>query len=186
MTGVSKCPTRCKYTQFILSVNCSTYCGWFLHQSSGAQVTVFTASGTSQPLLLPVAILEELRLSLISSMTAAGSSNIWPVPDAVNTFICAPDDGWRKRPKLVEQFTDKINCVQLHLVGHLLTYNYNAWSHGHKILRLFVNISSRPVLISFLPQLFFLATIFFKFVASSTFPQPKKQTIITLRWFLLL
>jgi len=29
---------------------------------TGAQITVSTASGTSQPLLLPVAIVEELRL----------------------------------------------------------------------------------------------------------------------------
>ena len=33
------------------------------------------------------------------------------VPDAVGTDNCAPDDGWRDRPKHVEQFTDKINCV---------------------------------------------------------------------------
>jgi len=50
------------YTQFILSVNCSTCFKWFLHPSSGAQISVSTASGTSQPLLLPVAIVEELRL----------------------------------------------------------------------------------------------------------------------------
>ena len=34
------------------------------------------------------------------------------------------DDRWRYHPKHVEQFTDKINCVQLHLVGLLLTYIY--------------------------------------------------------------
>jgi len=28
----------------------------------------------------------------------------YPVPDAVNTFICASDDGWCHRPKHVEQF----------------------------------------------------------------------------------
>ena len=38
-------------------------------------------------------------------------SNGWLVPDAVDTVICAPDDGRRNRPKHVEQFTDKINCV---------------------------------------------------------------------------
>ena len=78
LRNVSKCPTRCTYTQFILSVNCSTRFGWFLRPSSGAQITVCTASGTSQPLLMPVTI--------------------------------------------VEEFTDNINCVQLHLVGHLLTF----------------------------------------------------------------
>jgi len=33
------------------------------------------------------------------------------VSDAVDTVICVPDDVWRNRPKRVEQFTDKINCV---------------------------------------------------------------------------
>jgi len=33
------------------------------------------------------------------------------MPDAVDTVICAPDDGWRNHPKHVEQFTDEINCV---------------------------------------------------------------------------
>jgi len=33
------------------------------------------------------------------------------ITDAVDTVICAPDDGWRSHPKHVEQFTDKINCV---------------------------------------------------------------------------
>jgi len=36
------------YTQFILCVNCPTCFGWFLHSSPGAQITVSTASGTSQ------------------------------------------------------------------------------------------------------------------------------------------
>ena len=38
-------PTRCNDTQFILSGNCSTCFGWYLHPSSGAQTTVSTASG---------------------------------------------------------------------------------------------------------------------------------------------
>ena len=46
--------------EFILPVNCSTCFGWFLHPSSGAQTTVSTASGISQLLLLPVAIVGEL------------------------------------------------------------------------------------------------------------------------------
>jgi hypothetical protein len=41
------------------------------------------------PLLLPAAIVEELELQL---------------PDAVNTVVCAPDDGWSYHPKHVEQF----------------------------------------------------------------------------------
>ena len=41
-------PTRCNVTQFILSGNCSTCFGWYLHPSSGAQTTVSTASGICQ------------------------------------------------------------------------------------------------------------------------------------------
>ena len=59
----NKCPTRCNYTPFILTVNCSTCFEWFLHPSSGAQITASIASSISQPLLLPVAIVEELSLS---------------------------------------------------------------------------------------------------------------------------
>ena len=59
---VNKCPTRCNYIRFILSVNCSTCYGRSLHPSSEAQITVYTASGTGQPLLLPVGIVGELRL----------------------------------------------------------------------------------------------------------------------------
>jgi len=39
-------PTRCNVTQFILSGNCSTCFGWYLHPSSRAQTTVATAPGT--------------------------------------------------------------------------------------------------------------------------------------------
>ena len=106
---VNKCPIRCNYTQFILSVNCSTCFGWFLHPS-WAHITVSTASGSSQPLLIPVAIVEELRLQS-SSMIATVSNSGWLLPDAVDTVICAPDHGWRNHPKHVEQCTDKINCV---------------------------------------------------------------------------
>jgi len=50
-----------------------------------------------------------------------------------NTVICAPVVGWRNHPKHVEQFTDKIDCVQLQFVGHLLTQNCDVWSHEHII-----------------------------------------------------
>jgi hypothetical protein len=42
---------------------------------------------------------------------------------------CPPDDGWWYRPKHVEQFPDKINCVTLHLVRYTLEYSYDAWTH---------------------------------------------------------
>ena len=61
------------------------------------------------PLLLPAAI-------------AAGSSNGVTNIKAVDTVVCAPDDGWRYHPKHVEQFPDEINCVTLRLVGYIWEY----------------------------------------------------------------
>jgi hypothetical protein len=73
-------------------------------------------------------IVEELNLRFNSSTTAAGSSN-----GVTNTRFCryvyAPDDGCWYQPKHVEQFPDKINCVTLHLVGHILEYSYDARTH---------------------------------------------------------
>jgi hypothetical protein len=53
------------------------------------------------------------------------------IPHAVDTVVCAPDDGWGYHPKHVEQFPDKINCVTLHLVGYtpILEYSYDARTH---------------------------------------------------------
>ena len=45
---------------------------------------------------------------------------MWQITDAVDTVICAPDDGWWYHPKHV--VPDKINCVTLHLVGYILEY----------------------------------------------------------------
>ena len=59
--------------------------------------TVSTASGTSRPLLLTVVIVEELRLQsqlLNFSTITTFSNNGWLVPEAVDTVVCVPDDGW--------------------------------------------------------------------------------------------
>jgi len=45
---------------------------------------------------------------------------VWQIPDAVDTDVFAPDDGWRYHPKHVEYFPDKTSCVTLHLVGYIL------------------------------------------------------------------
>ena len=58
---------------------------------------------------------------LNSSMIVTGSNNWWPVPDAVDTGICAPDDGWSNHPKHVQQFTDKktvYSCILLDIYWH--------------------------------------------------------------------
>jgi hypothetical protein len=44
---------------------------------------------------------------------------VWQIPDALDTVVCAPDDGWKYHPKRVEKFPDKIKCVTLHLVGYI-------------------------------------------------------------------
>ena len=75
------------------------------------------------------------ELSSFNSSTTDSSNNGWLVPDAVDTG--APDDGWRNHSKNVQQFTDKINCVQLYIVLHLLKYNCDTWSHEHNILYMF-------------------------------------------------
>jgi hypothetical protein len=31
---------------------------------------------------------------------------VWQIPDAVDTVVCAPDDGWNYHPTYVEQFPD--------------------------------------------------------------------------------
>ena len=59
------------------------------------------------------------------------------MPDAVDTFVCAPDDGWWYHPEHVEQFPDKINCVTLHLVGYILEYSYDARTHKRQIHQVF-------------------------------------------------
>jgi hypothetical protein len=41
-------PKICNVTQFFISGNCSTCFGWYIHPSSRAQTTVFTASGICQ------------------------------------------------------------------------------------------------------------------------------------------
>ena len=65
----------------------------------------------------------------ILSVNLAPSITVWQIPDAVDTVVCAPVDGWWYHPKHVEQFPDKINCVTLHLVRYILEYYYNARTH---------------------------------------------------------
>ena len=56
---------------------------------------------------------------------------VWQIPDAVDTVVCAPDDEWWYHPKHVEQFPDKINCVTLHLVRHILEYVSVTFASAH-------------------------------------------------------
>jgi hypothetical protein len=62
------------------------------------------------PLLLSAAIVEEVepvwhtQTGSNSSTIAADSSNGVTNTDAVDTVVCAPDDGWKYHPKYVKQF----------------------------------------------------------------------------------
>jgi len=91
-------PTRCNFTQFILSGHCSTCFGWYLHPSSGAQKTVSVAFGISHAVtliyryrgrvgtglsVLWVAYPQHTQTSSNSSTIAAGSSN-----GVTNTRCC--------------------------------------------------------------------------------------------------
>jgi len=76
------------------------------HPSSGVHKTVTTASGTLQ---LPPS--NEAKLA---TLEGGSCTNIWPVPEAVFTVLCTPDDGCGWHPKHVEWTCRKINrlfCV---------------------------------------------------------------------------
>ena len=116
-------PTRCNFTQFIYiwkllymfrvvpppiirsAYNC-TYSIWYLSHRYCYLPLLWRSWNSS------------------NSTIEAGSSNGVTNTDAVNTGICAPDEGWRYHPKHVGQFPDII-CVALHLVGYI----YDAQTH---------------------------------------------------------
>jgi hypothetical protein len=51
---------------------------------------------------------------------------VWQITDAVDTVVCAPDDGWKYHPKHVEQFPDinklcnVASCWMYYYIGILL------------------------------------------------------------------
>ena len=44
------------------------------------------------------------------------------MPDAVDTVVRAPDDGWRYHPKHVEQFPDINKLCNVAFVGYISKY----------------------------------------------------------------
>ena len=112
-------PTRNNVTQFILSGNCSTCYGWYLHPSSGAHKTVSTASCICQT------VTATCRWRQVAV-------TVWQIPDVVDTVLGAPDDGWRYHPKHVEQFPDT-KKTKLHPVGYILGYICSARTHALQI-----------------------------------------------------
>jgi hypothetical protein len=72
-------PTRCNVTQFFFNLETA------LHVSGG------TSTHHQER--------KQLYLQHLVFVTS---------PDAVDTVVCAPDDGWRNHPKHVEKFPDKL------------------------------------------------------------------------------
>jgi len=58
------------------------------------------------PLLLPAAIVEELEPVWVCCGWRQIAVTVSQIPDAVDTVVCAPDDGWKYHPKHVDQFPD--------------------------------------------------------------------------------
>jgi hypothetical protein len=61
------------YTVYYIPVNCSTCFGWLLHPSSGARITVITASGTGQTVSVTFLYREE-----VGTGSAATTLPIYP------------------------------------------------------------------------------------------------------------
>jgi hypothetical protein len=99
-----------------ISGNCSACFGWYLHPSSRAHTTTSTASGICHIVTAICRYRGRVGTGLIVLWVAR------QIPDAVDTVVCAPDDGWKYHPKHVEQFPDINNCVTFHLVGYILAY----------------------------------------------------------------
>jgi len=78
----------------ILQVH-STCFGFQPHPSSGVHKTETTASGTGAATSLQ-------RGQVRSHRREVAAQKIWPVPEAVFTVLCSPDDGCGWHPKHVE------------------------------------------------------------------------------------
>jgi len=105
---IDNCPMRCNTKQsIILQVHCTCFrCQ--PHPSSGVHKTVTTASGTVQLPPSNVAKLTWPRWRVVAAQ------KLWPVPEAVVTVLCTPDDGCGWHPKHVQWICRIINrllCV---------------------------------------------------------------------------
>jgi hypothetical protein len=98
----------------LISGNSSTCFGWYFHPSSGANTTVSTASGICHTVTAICRYRGRVGtgLSVLWVVYATHSTlkpvavTVWQIPDAVDTVVCAHDDGWKYYPKHVEQFPD--------------------------------------------------------------------------------
>jgi hypothetical protein len=116
-----------KLHSLFISGNCSTCFGWYFNPSSGAHTTLSIASGIYHTVTAICRFCGRVGtgLSVLWVVYATHSTlkplptlprqrqiavTVWQIPDAVDTVVCAPDDGLKYHPKHVEQFPD-INKV---------------------------------------------------------------------------
>jgi len=106
---INNCPTRCNTKQSIYYSASSLY----MFRVSNTPIirntrTVTTASGTVQ---LPPSNVAKLAWPHWREVAA---QNIWPVPGAVVTVLCTPDDGCGWQPKHVQwtcRIINRLLCV---------------------------------------------------------------------------
>jgi hypothetical protein len=51
-------------------------------------------------------IVSIFQYTCISNKMQSYAVTVWQIPDALDTVVCAPDDGWKYHPKHVQQFPD--------------------------------------------------------------------------------
>ena len=98
---------------FIILQIQSTCFGCQPHPSSGVHKTVTTASGTGH-IFCTVTSLQRGQLGHLGGRWLHSS---WPVPEAVITVLCTPDDGCVRHPKHVQwtcRIINKLLCVASH------------------------------------------------------------------------
>jgi hypothetical protein len=88
--------------------NCSTCFGWYFHPSSGAYTTVSTASGIYHTVTAICCYRGRVGTGLSVLWVAYATHSTLKIPDAVDTVVCAPDNGWKYHPKQGEQFPDTV------------------------------------------------------------------------------
>jgi hypothetical protein len=71
------------------------------------------------------------------------------IPDAVDTGVCAPDEGWKYNPKYVEQFPDKYKLCNVASCWIYIGILLGAHSILH-ISRIRVNLKNMQILAVFL------------------------------------
>jgi hypothetical protein len=69
---------------------------------------------------------DKLNITIQHFCTSTIHVPVWQIPDAVDTVVCAPDDGWKYHPKHVEKFPyinklcDVASCWLYEYIGILL------------------------------------------------------------------